>query len=345
MAFAQLTYRESLRDVETCLRAMHSKLYHVGIKGRVSRSTLADANERRDWRIYADFGRVLIQMARKLYADEDLAKELTHSIYALDCTVIHLCLSMFPWTHFRQSQGAIKLHTLLDVRTSIPSFIHVTPAKVHELNILDQLIPEPGSLYLMDRAYLDFARLYTLHQSLAFFIVRARKDVSLQRLYSHQVDKTTGLRSDQSVRLTSFYPLKYYPEKLRRVSYFDAETNKRLVFLTNNFFLPALNVANFYRCRWQVELFFKWIKQHLRIKKFLGTSENAVKTQLWIAVSIYVLVAIVKKQLKSDLSLYTILQILSVSIFEKIPLNQTLTESDFKFEESTLCKQFSLFNF
>jgi len=330
MAFAQLTYRESLRDIECCLRAMKEKLYHMGIRGKVSRSTIAYANENRDWRIYCDFAQILIHQARKLYADDDFGLQLNETVYALDATIIDLCLSVFPWARFRKTKGAIKLHTLLDLKGTIPSFIAITPAKVHEVNILDELIPEAGAIYIMDRGYLDFVRLFVFHQCASFFIVRAKANTSLRRLYSMPVDKSCGLRCDQLVVPTGFYPRKHYPEKLRRIKFFDADKNNRLNLLTNQMTLPALTIAELYRYRWQVELFFKWIKQHLRIKAFYGTSENAVKTQIWIAISVYVLVAIIKKRLKIDLSLYTILQIFSITLFEKMPILQTLTETDYK---------------
>ena len=330
MAFAQLTYRESLRDIECCLRAMNEKLYHMGIRGKVSRSTLADANEKRDWRIYSDFAQVLIHQARQLYADEDFGLELKETVYALDASTIDLCLSVFPWARFRTTKAGIKLHTLLDLRGNIPSFVDITEAKVHDVNILDKLIPEPGSIYVMDRAYLDFERLYAMHQCSAYFVIRQKTNTGLRRLYSHKVDKSTGVRCDQIVVLTGFYAKKAYPEKLRRVKFFDSESGKVLIFLTNQFTFPALTVADLYHCRWQVEIFFKWIKQHLRIKAFYGTSENAVKTQIWIAISVYVLVAIMKKRMQIDLSLYTILQILSISLFEKKPILQVLTQSDYR---------------
>jgi len=325
MAFAQLSYRESLRDIESCLRAMHNKLYHLGIRARVSKSTLAYANENRDWRIYADFAQVLIHIARDLYADDDFGVELDETVYALDASTIDLCLSLFPWARFRKTKGAIKLHTLLDLRGSIPSFISVTEGNVHDVNVLDELIPEPGAFYIMDRAYLDFERLYLLNQYMAFFIIRSKSNTRFRRLYSHPIDKSTGLRCDQAIVLTGIHTKKYYPDKIRRVKFFDDQKDRSFSFLSNNFLVPALVVAELYRCRWHVELFFKWIKQHLRIKAFYGTSENAVKTQIWIAVSVYVLVAIVKKQLRlDDVSLYTILQILSVTLFEKAPLLQVL---------------------
>ena len=330
MAFAQLTYRESLRDIECCLRAMREKLYHIGIRGNISRSTLADANEKRDWHIYSDFAQILISEARQLYADDDFGLELHDTVYALDATIIDLCLSVFPWALFRTTKSAIKLHTLLDLRGNIPSFIWVTHAKLHEVNILDQLVPEAGAIYVMDRGYLDFERLYRLHQCSSFFIVRAKANTGLRRLYSMPVDKTAGVRCDQIVVPIVFYSKKAYPEKLRRVKFFDAEQERQLTFITNQFKLPALTIAELYKCRWQVELFFKWIKQHLRIKTFYGTTDNAVKTQIWIAISVYVLVAIIKKRLKVDLSLYTILQILSITLFEKMPILKAFSDFDYK---------------
>jgi Domain of unknown function (DUF4372)/Transposase DDE domain len=344
LVFAQLTYRESLRDIETCLRAAGEKLYHMGIRANVSRNTLAHANEIRDWRIYHDFAQLLIQNARELHRNDPLAVQLDQTAYALDSTVIDLCLSLFPWAKFRKRKGAVKLHTLLDLRASIPTAVIVTTGAIHDVNIMDELFWEPGSIYMMDRGYVDFSRLFRIHQDSAFFVTRAKKNFRFQRLYSHTVDKTTGLRCDQTISLGGFYAQKDYPEKLRRVRYFDQQTNKALVFLTNNFTLPPLTIAQLYRCRWQVELFFKWIKQHLRIKAFYGTSDNAVKTQIWIAISIYVLVAIVKKRLNLDHSLYSILQILSVTIFEKTPILQVL--SHFDQSEKTLDdrKQLILFN-
>jgi hypothetical protein len=320
MAFAQFTYRESLRDIEACLRSVGGKLYHMGFRGKVARSTLADANESRDWRIYADLAQVLITIARPLYARDPIGIDLDQSLYALDSTTIDLCLSLFPWAKFRKHKAAVKMHTVLDLHGNIPTFIRITDGKVHDVNILDEIMPEPGAFYVMDRGYIDFQRLFVFTLSAAFFVVRTKSNVLLQRRYSHAVDKSTGIRSDQTVILTSFESASVYPDALRRVSYFDAETNKRLKFLTNNFALPALTIAQIYKCRWQVELFFKWIKQHLRIKAFYGTSENAVKTQIWIAVSVYVLVAIVRKRLELGASLYQILQILSVSLFEKTPI-------------------------
>ena len=343
MAFAQLTYRESLRDIASCLGAMQNKLYHMGIRGRVSRSTLADANERRDWRIYADFAQVLIHVARELYAGEEFGVELDQTVYALDSTTIDLCLSLFPWARFRKRKGAIKLHTLMALRGNLPSFIRITEGRVHDVNILDELIPEPGAFYVMDRGYLDFERLYTLSQCMAFYVIRSKTNLKFRRLYSHPVEKSTGLRSDQTVVLTGSSTAKHYPDKIRRVRYYDSENDKRLTFLTNNFLIPALTVARLYKSRWKVELFFKWIKQHLRIKAFYGTSENAVKTQVWIAVSVYVLVAIIKKRLNLDLSLYTILQILSITAFEQVPIPQVLTHPDYNNPEGDSCNQLLLF--
>ncbi len=329
MAFAQLTWRESLRDIEACLRALQDKLYHVGIRGKVSRSTIADANDKRDWRIYADFAQGLIHEARRLYAKDSFGVELDETVYALDSTTIDLCLSLFPWAHFRKTKGAVKMHTLLDLRGNIPVFIKVTHAKVHDVNILDELIAEPGSIYIMDRAYIDFARLYTLDQQLAVFVTRAKKNFQFRRLYSHRVDKSAGLICDQTIRLTGYYTSRDYPDQLRRIRYRDPETGKVLTFLTNNTTLSALTIAELYRCRWQVELFFKWIKQHLRIKSFYGTSANAVKTQIWIAISVYVLIAILRKRLEIERDLYTILQILSITLFEKAPIRQSLMETEY----------------
>ncbi len=333
MAFAQLTYRESLRDIEVCLRTMQTKLYHMGIRSRISRSTLADANENRDWRIYGDFAQVLIHTARELYIHEEFTVELDQTVYALDSTTIDLCLSLFPWARFRKHKAGIKLHTLLDLRGNIPTFIRITEALLHDVNILDDLVLEAGAFYIMDRGYLDFGRLYIFHQNLALSITRAKGNFQFRRLYSHPVDKSTGLKCDQTIVLTSFYPAKDYPEKLRRIHYVDKETEQNLVFLTNCFTLPAITIAHLYKCRWQVELFFKWTKQHLRIKVFFGTTENAVKTQIWIAISVYVLVAIIKRQLNLDLSLYTILQILSVTLFEKVSILQALTEAGYKTDD------------
>ena len=343
MAFAQLTYRESLRDIECCLRAMREKLYHMGIRGKVSRSTLADANETRDWRIYSDFAQILINEARQLYVDDDFGLELKETVYALDSSTIDLCLSVFPWARFRKTKGAVKLHTLLDLRGDIPTFIWITDGKVHDVNVLDHLIPEPGAIYVMDRAYLDFKRLYQLHQSSAVFVTRSKTNTGLRRIYSHKVDKATGVKFDQTVALTGYYSKRDYPEKLRRIKYFDAEKNRSFIFLTNQFTLPAITIAELYRYRWRVEIFFKWIKQHLRIKSFYGTSENAVKTQIWIAVSTYVLVAIMKKRLKIDLTLYTILQILSITLFEKMPVLQALTVNNYRNQITTGPIQLKLF--
>jgi len=326
MAFAQLTYRESLRDIEACLRAQAGKLYHMGIKSGVSRSTLADANESRDWRIYADFAQSLIAIARRLYAGESFGVDLKDTVYVLDASTIDLCLSVFPWAPFRSTKAAIKLHTLLDLRGNIPSFIHISDGKVHDVNVLDLLLPEPGAFYIMDRGYIDFERLYQLHEAKSFFVTRAKSNLKAQRRYSHPVDRSTGLICDQTIVLTGFYPRQDFDTPLRRVRFKDPTTGKRLVFLTNNFILPAFTITELYRCRWQVELFFKWIKQHLRIKVFFGTSENAVKTQIWIAISVYVLVAIVKKRLNLSASLYEMLQILSLTMFERIPLDQLLNK-------------------
>ncbi|HVU48638.1 MAG TPA: IS4 family transposase [Terracidiphilus sp.] len=322
MAFAQLTYRESLRDIEACLRSSPDKLYHMGIRGRVSRSTLADANERHDWRIFADFAQILIARARQLYAHEPFGEDLQHSAYALDSTTIDLCLALFPWARFRERKGAVKLHTLLDLHGSIPVFVRVTDGKVHDVNLLDQIAPEPGAFYVMDRGYLDFERLYRLTQAAAFFVTRAKDNVLLQRRYSHQADPATGIRSDHTVIPATPASAKHYPAALRRVRFFDAERQRFLVFLTNNFDLPALTIAHLYKARWQVELFFKWIKQHLRIKAFYGLSPNAVRTQVWIAIAVYVLVAIVRKELGLSASLYQILQVASVSVFERTPILQ-----------------------
>ena len=344
MAFAQLTGRESLRDIEACMRSMPERLYHMGIRGAVSRSTLAEANEHRDWRIYADLAHLLISVARPRYAMDHPGIDLQETLYAFDSTTIDLCLSLFPWAPYKAKQRAIKLHTLLDLRGPIPCFIRITPAKIHDVNILDELIPEPGAFYVLDRGYLDFARLYRFTQASAFFVTRSRKDMVFRRLASRPVDKSTGLCCDQNIRLKSFYPLKGYPDKLRRVRYFDRESNHRLTFLTNNFSLPARTIAQLYKCRWQVELFFKWIKQHLRIKNFYGHSENAVKTQIWIAVCVYVLVALVKKELNIQLSLSTMLQILGLTLFEKTPLLQVLTESDPQNHISSSDNQLQLFD-
>ena len=324
MAFAQLTYRESLRDIETCLRAQPSKLYHMGLNSGVSRNTLANANHVRDWRIYADFAQSLIHMARRSHVDADHLLDIDNTVYALDSSTIDLCLSVFPWAQFRKTKSAVKLHTLLDLQGNIPAFLHISDGKLHDVNVLDMLLPEAGAFYIMDRAYLDFSRLFDLHKAFAFFVLRAKSNTRFRRLYSHTVDRTSGLICDQTVKLAGVKTTTSYPEALRRIKYRDKERDKTLVFLTNNFTLPALTIADLYRSRWQVELFFKWIKQHLRIKTFFGTSENAVKSQIWIAVSVYVLIAIIRKRLQLEPSLYTILQILSLTMFEKTPLNQLL---------------------
>ncbi|MBK7903758.1 MAG: IS4 family transposase [Proteobacteria bacterium] len=326
LAFAQLTYRESLRDIEACLRAQNDKLYHMGIRSRISRSTLADANETRDWRIHAAFAQRLITMARKLYLDEPFGVDLKETVYALDATTIDLCLSVFPWAPFRTTKAAVKLHTLLDLRGNIPTFIHISDGKMHEVNILDRLLPEAGAFYVMDRGYLDFERLCRLHTAGSFFVTRGKSNLKAQRRYSRPVDRSTGLICDQTIVLTGFYSSQNFDTPLRRIRFNDPKTGKRLVFLTNNFVLPALTITELYRCRWQVELFFKWIKQHLRIKQFYGTTENAVKTQIWTAVSTYVLVAIVKKRLKIQASLYEMLQILSLTMFEQTPLNTLFSQ-------------------
>jgi hypothetical protein len=344
LAFAQLTYRESLRDIETCLRAHQAKLYHLGIRGHIAKSTLADANESRDWRIYQAFALSLIQTARTLYASDSFVVELEQTVYALDTTTIDLCLSVFPWARFRQTKAAVKMHTLLDLRGNIPTFIHISDGKMHEVNVLDILIPEAGSFYIMDRGFTDFARWFTLHQAQAFFVIRGKSNLLCRRVYSHAVDKATGLRCDQTIALVAPKASKDYPQYLRRIKFFDVEHNRSLVFLTNNFELPALTIAQLYRCRWQVELFFKWIKQHLRIKRFYGTTENAVKTQIWIAISVYVLVAIVKKRLKIGASLYTILQILSLTLFEKTPLDQLLKNTELQMHTSENDNQLNLFD-
>ena len=345
MAFAQLTYRESLRDIEACLRSMSGKLYHMGFRGRVTRSTLADANESHDWRIYADFAQVLIGIARSLYAHDPIGVDLDQSLYALDSTTIDLCLSLFPWARFRKHKAAVKMHTLLDLHGNIPTFIRITDGTVHDVNILDDILPEAGSFYVMDRGYIDFERLYLFTLCSAFFVVRTKQNVLLQRRYSRPVDKTTGVRSDHTVILTAIESAKVYPDSLRRVSYYDAETDKRLKFLTNNFVLPALTITKIYRSRWQVELFFKWIKQHLRIKAFFGASDNAVKTQIWIAVSVYVLVAILRKRLGLEASLYQILQILSLTLFEKVPILQAFQASDSQSDLPASDNQLILFDF
>ena len=344
MAFAQLTYRESLRDIETSLRAHQAKLYHLGIRGNIARSTLADANEKRDCRTYEEFALNLIQTARALYASDSFAVELEQTAYALDTTTIDLCLSVFPWARFRSTKAAVKMHTLLDLRGNIPTFIHITDGKMHEVNVLDILIPEAGSFYIMDRGFTDFARLYRMHQAQAFFVIRAKSDLLFRRVYSRAVDKATGLRCDQTITLTTVKACKNYPQHLRRIQFYYVEHDRHLVFLTNNFDLPALTIAQLYRCRWQIELFFKWIKQHLRIKRFYGTTENAVKTQIWIAIAVYVLVAIVKKRLNTEATLYTMLQILSLALFEKIPLDQLLKNTEAQMTTQQNNNQLNLFN-
>ena len=328
MAFAQLTYRDSLRDIEACLRSQKRLLYHMGFRSVIARNTLANANEHRDWRIYAEFAQLLINHARMLYRHDKFAVDLKETVYALDSTTIDLCLSLFPWARFRKTKAAIKIHTLLDLRGNIPTFINITDGKVHDVNILDLLIPEPGAIYLIDRGYIDFERLYTLHQAGSFFVILAKANLNFRRIYSHPVDKTTGLRCDQTISLVNFYALKNYPERLRRVKIYDAQNDRHLVFLTNIFSMPPSAIAELYKCRWQIELFFKWIKQNLRIKSFYGTSENAVKTQIWIAVTIYILVAILKKQLQVTCSLYTFLQVLSVNMFERVPIFQLVNDVD-----------------
>ena len=343
LAFAQLTHRESLRDIEVCLRAHREKLYHMGIRGGMARNTLANANRKRDWRIHADFAQALIRIARPLYAEEDLGLELDNTVYALDSSTVDLCLSVFPWALFRSTKSGVKLHTLLDLRGNIPAFIHVSEAKLHDVNILDLLVPEPGAFYVMDRGYVDFKRLFLLHRLGAFFVVRAKSNIKFRRRYSAAADRSTGVRCDQTIVLTGLNSRKRYPQPLRRVGYYDAQSDRRLDFLTNHFAVPAATVADLYRHRWQVELFFKWIKQHLRIKSFFGTSENAVKTQLWNAVSVYVLVAIVKKRLNVSTELYTILQILSLTLFEKIPLIHLLTKTEYIPNNQHSLNQLNLF--
>ena len=344
LAFAQLTYRESLRDIVTCLNAMNSKLYHMGFRCGISRSTLADANEKRDWRIYAEFAQILISTARDLYRHDQFMVDLDETVYALDSSTIDLCLSLFPWASFRKRKGAVKLHTLLDLRGNIPVFIEITDGKVHDVNILDELIIEPGAFYIMDRAYLDFTRLYELNQHGAFFVSRTKSNFKYRRIYSAPVDKAIGLRCDQTIALTTYYPAKAYPEKLRRIKFYDETKDKHLTFLSNNFILPAITITQLFKCRWQIELFFKWIKQHLRIKTFYGTSENAVKTQIWVAICVYLLVAILKKRLNLDITLYTFLQILSVSVFEKVHILQLLTETDYRKPKQYTGNQLNLFD-
>lgn len=344
LAFAQLTYRESLRDIESCLRAMQSRLYHMGFRGRVSRNTLAHANETRDWRIYADFAQILIAQARSLYAGEDLGIELENTVYAFDSTTIDLCLSLFPWAVFCRTKAAVKLHTLLDLRGSIPSFIKITDGKTHDMRVLDDLMPEPGCFYILDRGYVDYGRLFALHQNQAFFVIRAKSNLQCSRLFSRPVDKAMDLRCDQTVILSGIYTRQAYPDRLRRIRFYDRDNGRYLTFLTNNFSLPALTIALLYKLRWQIELFFRWIKQNLRIKTFYGTSENAVKTQIWVAITVYVLAAIIKKKLALSSPLYTFLQILSVTVFEKTPLNQLVSESPSQFDPADSCNQLLLFN-
>jgi len=344
MAFAQLTFRESLRDIEVCLRSHEAKLYHLGIRGHVARSTLAYANENRDWRVYRDFAQALIGTARKLYVNDDFGVDLDNTVYALDTTTIDLSLSVFPWAHFRTAKAAVKMHTQMDLRGNIPSFIHISDGKMHEVNVLDLIMPEPGSFTIMDRGFLDFERLYRLTQAGAFFVIRPKSNTRFKRVYSRPVDKMTGLRCDQTVRLTGVLSANNYPQYLRYVVFYDEKTDKRLAFFTNNFELPALTITQLYKCRWQVELFFKWIKQHLRIKAFFGTTPNAVKTQIWIAISVYVLVAIVKKRLRVDASLYTILQILSLTLFEKMNLDQLLNNTALHNIDASASTQLNLFN-
>lgn len=344
MAFAQLTHRESLRDIEVCLRARSNKLYHMGIRSRISRNTLANANKVRDWHIYADFAQTLIQIARPLYAEDDLGLELDNTVYALDASTVDLCLSVFPWALFHPTKSAVKLHTLLDLRGNIPTFIHISDGKMHDVNVLDMLIPEAGAFYIMDRGYVDFKRLFTIHTAGAFFVIRAKSNIQYKRRYSHAIDKSMGVKCDQTIVLTGMNTKAGYPQPLRRIKYHDAKTGKTFDFLTNNFVIPARTVADLYHYRWQIELFFKWIKQHLRIKSFFGTSQNAVKTQIWIAISVYVLVAIIKKRLNLEESLYTILQILSLTLFEQIPLNQLLTKGILREENHEDPNQLILFD-
>ena len=344
LAFAQLTYRESLRDIETCLRVMGSRLYHMGIKSTVSRNNLSKANENRDWRIYADFAQILIDRATLLYANEQLGIDLKSTVYALDSTTIDLCMSMFPWARFRKTKSAVKLHTLMNLRGSIPEFIHISDGKMHDVNVLDLLVPMPGAFYIMDRAYLDFRRLYILHQEKAFFISRAKTNFNFKRRYSHEVDNSTGVQCDQTIFLSTYYTARKYPEPIRRIRFYDADRQKRLVFLTNNFELPASEIAALYKSRWHIENFFKWIKQHLRIKSFFGTSENAVKVQIWTAVSTYLLVAIMKKELMLEQSLYTILQVLSLSLFEKMPVLEAFSQNYVPVQNNQRCNQLTLFD-
>jgi hypothetical protein len=344
MAFAQLTYRESLRDIESCLRSMKTKLYHMGIRGKISKSTLSDANDNRDWRIHADFAQILIHTARTAYADEDLCIDLDNTVYALDSTTIDLCLSLFNWAGYSKTQAGVRIHTLMDLRGSIPSFIDITDAMVHDVRVMDLLVPEPGSFYIMDRGYLDFKRLYVFHQAQAFFVIRSKVNIKYRRLYSHPVDKSSGMRSDQTVVLSGQDTPDHYPDKLRRIVLHDKERCERLILFTNNFKLSSETIAKLYKQRWQIELFFKWIKQHLRIKKFFGTSKNAVKTQIWIAICVYVLVATIRKRLNINMELYSILQILSVSMFEKIPLSRLLNDCDNALQNNEDCNQLLLFD-
>ncbi len=344
MSFAQLTYRESLRDIESCLRAMQHKLYHLGIRSRISRSTLADANENRNWKIYSDFAYILIDIAKELYKDENLFKELNDTVYALDSTTIDLCLTLFPWAKFRKTKSAIKLHTLLDLQCNIPSYIHITDGSVHDVNILDNLITEIGAYYIIDKGYIDFDRLYNLHINNAYFVTRAKTNMKFRRIYSHQVDRSTGLICDQTIALINYYSVKDYPDKIRRIKYFDSVKEKRFEFITNNFSLPALTITNLFKQRWQIELFFRWIKEHLRIKSFYGNSFNAVKTQIWIAISTFVLLAIVKKRIKSDVSLYTFLKVISISIFEKTPIFQLFQNQNYTNHNNDDAKQLFLFD-
>ena len=344
MAFAQLTHRESLRDIEVCLRAHRDKLYHLGLRGGMARNTLAHANQQRDWRLYANFAHALIRLARPLYAEEDLGLELDNTVYALDSSTIDLCLSVFPWAHFRQTKAAVKLHTLLDLQGSIPTFIHISDGKLHDVNVLDHLLPEPGAIYVMDRAYLDFQRLFALTLAAAFFVIRNKANIRYRRRYSRPVDNATGLRCDQTIVLTGTQTADRYPQPLRRIKYRDPQTHTTFEFLTNHFTLPAFTITELYRYRWRVELFFKWIKQHVRIKAFFGTSENAVKTQIWTAISVYVLVAIIKKRLELPTELYTMLQILSLTLFEKVPLYQLLTQTNYKTDHRDILNQLNLFD-
>lgn len=344
MAFAQLTYRESLRDIEACLNALHSKLYHSGIRSNISRSTLADANNLRDWRIYADFAQVLINIARPLYVHDDIGVELDEMVYALDSTTIDLCLSLFPWAKFRRRKAAVKMHTLLDIHGSIPVFIYISDGKMHDVNILDILEMEAGAIYLIDRGYIDFSRLYKIETNKSFFITLSKSNTQYRRVYSHQSDITNGIHSDQTIMLTGVNSRIEYPDKLRRIHFYDVKHLNHLYFLTNNFTYSAVTIAKLYKCRWQIELFFKWIKQHLRIKAFYGLSENAVKSQIWIAIFIYVLLAIVKKKLKLEISLYTILQVVNVSLFENMPINEAFSDQDIRELTSDPCIQLNLFD-